>query len=215
LTILAIIGLLGLGSMAFAQEKPSPTPPAKPGQPASGSAGPMQRLANWLKLTPDQVTKFKDFQKANQEGHEAFQAQMKKLGDELGPLMKDGKSDLNKINGLIDQIGKLSTERIKRGYQNARNLEKILTPDQLDKLKRAGAILQGFGMGLRQGLGMRGSGQGRGMGQGPGMRGGLAAGQGRGMMNQPRATNMVNRLRKLGQKIQKLRGIFMLWRLGW
>ncbi len=203
--ILAIFGLLGLGSMVFAQEKPSPTPPAKPGLPAPGSAGPMQRLANWLQLTPDQVTKFKDFQKANQEGHKAFQAQMKKLSAELGPLMKDAKSDLNKINGLIDQIGKLSIERIKRGYQNARNLEKILTPDQLDKLKRAVGILQGFGMGLRQGLGMRGSGQGR----------GKDIGKGRGKMNKLGAKNGMNQLRKLGQKIQTLKSVGFLWRLGW
>jgi Spy/CpxP family protein refolding chaperone len=231
LAVLTVIGLLGFGFFAFAQNKPAPSPQAKPGQQAPGPNGPMQRLKAWLNLTPEQVTKLQDFRKANQEGQKAFQDQMKKLRDELGPLMKDSKSDQNKINGLIDQVAKLSADRIKRGYQNARNLEKIFTPDQLDKLKRVGGVLQGFGMGLRQGLGMRGAGQGRGFGQGPGMRGGMGRqgmgqmapgmrggmgmGPGRGMMNQPGAMNRMNRLRMLGQRIRMLKGFGFLWGLGW
>jgi Spy/CpxP family protein refolding chaperone len=121
--VLTVIGLFGLGLVAFAQDKTAPTPPAKPGRQAPGQNGPMERLKNWLNLTPEQVTKLQDFRKANQDGQKAFRDQMTKLRQELGPLMKDAKSDRNKINGLVDQVAKLAADRMKRGIQNARSLE--------------------------------------------------------------------------------------------
>lgn len=216
LAVLTVIGIIAFGFISFAQEKPAP--PAKPGQQAAAPAGPMQRLKNWINLTPDQEAKLKEFQKARQDEQKAFGDQMKKLREELAPLMKDSKSDTNKVNGLIDQVTKLQADRMKKGVLNERNLEKIFTPDQLEKLKNARTGLRGLGMGLRMGLGMRGAGMepgamgrmGRGqmgMGQmGPGMRGGMGFGRGPGMMNGRGAMGpMMNRLRALVQRIRQLR----------
>ncbi len=234
LAILTVIGIIAFGFLSFAQEKPAPQP--KPGQQAAAPGGPMQRLKNWLNLTPDQETKLKEFQKARQDEQKAFGDQMKKLRDELAPLMKDSKSDTNKINGLIDQTTKLQADRMKKGVLNERNLEKIFTPDQLEKVKNARTGMRGLGMGLRMGLGMRGAGMdpgamtgpgmrggagqmGRGqmgMGQmGPGVRGGMGFGRGPGMMNGRGAMGPMNRLRDLGRRLRTLRR-WGFWRgLGW
>jgi Spy/CpxP family protein refolding chaperone len=242
LAVLTVIGILAFGFISFAQEKPAP--PAKPGQQAAAPAGPMQRLKNWLNLTPDQESKLKEFQKARQDEQQAFGDQMKKLRDELAPLMKDSKSDTNKVNGLIDQISKLQADRMKKGVLNERNLEKVFTPDQLEKLKNTRTGLRGLGMGLQMGLGMRGMGMGpgamgqmgrgqmgpgmrggagqmgrgqMGMGQmGPGMRGGMGFGRGAGMMNGRGAMGpMMNRLRALVQRIRQMRRSGFWRGLGW
>jgi len=201
--VLTILGFLFLSVGGFAQQ-----PPAKQEKPfnvAPDQRGPLANLKDFLKLTPEQEAKLEDMRKARQEEQKAFHDQMQKLRGELAPLLKDSKADQNKINGLVDQIAKLGAERTKKAFANRNPLEKILTPEQLEKLKNAPPRMQGRGgmmggmpgMALGMGQGRMGAMRGRmrqpGMGQGgmmmaPGMRGGgMGMGPMRGthLMRQP------------------------------
>ena len=104
-------------------------------------------------------------------------------------LRKDDKADPNKVNGLIDQMFKLQADRAKAQYKNRKDVEKIFTPEQLQKIKTGrerfmGGFMGGFmpgpmggpgGMGMRMGMGM---GMGRGMMmRGPLMRFGMRMGR--------------------------------------
>ncbi len=191
--ILAIAGMLLLGLGAFAQQEPpakpqKPAPQGQPGDKAQGRQGPMARLADYLKLTPEQIQKINDVQKSRQDEQKSFRDQMQKLRGDLRPLLRDEKADQGKMNGLIDQIAKLGADRAKRVLAGRGGLQKILTPEQADKLKNAPPAMrqrlmnffrgQGMGpgglgqpgMGMR-GPGMQGRGQGQMMGRGMGMRG--------------------------------------------
>jgi Spy/CpxP family protein refolding chaperone len=176
-TVLTILGFLFLSAGAFAQQPPAK--PEKPAKPAPAQQGPQANMKDFLQLTTEQEAKLKDMRKAGQEEQKAFRGQMQKLRGELAPLLKDPKADQNKINGLVDQIAKLGADRTKKVLANRNPLQKILTPEQLEKLKNAPPRMMGRGgmMG-----GMRGMGPGMGQGQMGGMRGMDQMGQGRMMM---------------------------------
>jgi Spy/CpxP family protein refolding chaperone len=188
LTALTIMGFLFLTVGAYAQQPPAK--PEKPAKPEPGPGGPLANLKDFLKLTPEQEAKLKDMQKVGQDEQKAFRNEMQKLRGELNPLLKDPKADQNKINSLVDQIAKLGADRTKKVLANRNPLQKILTPEQLEKLKNAPARMMGGrgrgpGMqGMRQGMG-QGMGPGMGWGMGPGMhqrmRPGLGMGRGMGM----------------------------------
>jgi len=189
LTALTIMGFLFLTVGAYAQQPPAK--PEKPAKPEPGPGGPLANLKDFLQLTPEQEAKLKDMQKARQDEQKAFRNEMQKLRGELNPLLKDPKADQNKINSLVDKIAKLGADRTKKVLANRNPLQKILTPEQLEKLKNAPARMRG-GRGMEPGMqGMRqgmGPGMGRGMGQGMGrmgegrfMRPGMGQGMGPGM----------------------------------
>ena len=178
--VITILGFLFMSVGGFAQQ-----PPAKEEKPAQGAPaqrGPMAHLKDFLQLTPEQEAKLKEMQKARQEAQTAFRDQMRKLRGELAPLLKDPKADQNKINGLVDQIAKLGAERTKKALADRNPLQRILTPEQLEKLKNAPPRMRGLGgmMGLRPG---------QGAGMGPGRMGAMRGrmmqsdlGMGRGML---------------------------------
>jgi Spy/CpxP family protein refolding chaperone len=180
LAALTIMGFLFLTVGAYAQQPPAK--PEKPAKPEPSPRGPQANLRDFLKLTPEQEAKLKDMQKARQDEQKAFRDQMQKLRGELNPLLKDPKADQNKINSLVDQIAKLGADRTKKVLANRNPLQKILTPEQLEKLKNAPPRLLGPGLMMR-GRGMGRMGQGRFMGPGfrQGMRPGLGMGRGMGM----------------------------------
>jgi Spy/CpxP family protein refolding chaperone len=191
LTALTILGFLFMSAGVSAQQPAAKQ--EKPAKPAPAQRGPLANLKDFLQLTPDQEAKLKDMQKVRQEEQKAFRDQMQKLRGELRPLLNDQKADQNKINGLIDQIAKLGADRTKKVLANRNPLQKILTPDQLEKLKNAPPRMMGRGMmggrGMGQGIGpmgQRGMMGGRGMGLGMGQRGmmmrpGMGPGWGQGM----------------------------------
>jgi Spy/CpxP family protein refolding chaperone len=184
LAALTIMGFLFLTVGAYAQQPPAK--PEKPAKPEPGPRAPLANLKDFLQLTPEQEAKIKDMQKARQDEQKAFRDEMQKLRGELNPLLKDPKADQNKINSLVDQIAKLGADRTKKVLANRNPLQKILTPEQLEKLKNAPARMMG-GRGRGPGMqGMRqGMGPGMGRGMGPGMhqrmRPGLGMGRGMGM----------------------------------
>ena len=180
--VLTILGFLFLSAGTFAQQPPAK--PEKPAKPAPAQQGPQANMKDFLQLTTEQEAKLKDMQKARQEEQKAFRGQMQKLRGELAPLLKDPKADQNKINGLVDQIAKLGADRTKKVLANRNPLQKILTPEQLEKMKNAPPRMMGRG-GMMGGRGMepgmQGQGQGMGQGRGQGMRQGMGQGMGSGM----------------------------------
>lgn len=188
LAALTIMGFLFLTVGAYAQQPPAK--PEKPAKPEPGPRAPLGNLKDFLQLTPEQEAKIKDMQKARQDEQKAFRDQMQKLRGELNPLLRDPKADQNKINSLVDQIAKLGADRTKKVLANRNPLQKILTPEQLDKLKNApprllgpGLMMRGRGMGMGPGMGPMGQGRfmrsGMGQGMGLGLRQGMRPGLGR------------------------------------
>jgi Spy/CpxP family protein refolding chaperone len=120
----AIVFWLGMAA-AYAQEQPS--------KPGPGGAG--ERLAKFLELTPEQQSKFDGARKARQEGEKAFREEMSKLRPQLREAMKDPKADQNKIDGLIDRLSQVRAAQLKSLVRARKDLEKILTPEQLEKYR--------------------------------------------------------------------------------
>jgi Spy/CpxP family protein refolding chaperone len=137
-------------SASFAQN-----PPERPGE----------RLANFLNLTPEQKTKLEGMRKARQEERQAIFEQMRRLRTELREAMKNPQSDEKKIDGLIDEMSRLRATQMKNGLRAAREMEKVLTPEQLKKFNEARARM-GWRQGFGPGFGPRPWGR-RGWGPGP------------------------------------------------
>lgn len=155
---------------AAAQEGQTPPPAAK--QP------PARMLAREsLGLTSDQEKAIEEFRKARMVESQAFREEMMKLRGEMRELAQDPKTNEAKIDALIDRSAKFRAERAKTAFKNRGKMEKIFTPEQLEKMKafrgrlmdRPG--LAGLGrMGFYR-MGFRGPGMGRfrgpGLGRGP------------------------------------------------
>lgn len=123
-----------------------------------------------LGLTPEQEKSLEEFRKARMEENRAFRDEMMKVREEMRALAKDPKANEAKINGLIDKRAKLQAERAKAGFKNRAAVEKIFTPEQLEKMKAfrarfeqrprfAGRGRMGMGRFRGPGFGMRRMGQ--------------------------------------------------------
>jgi Spy/CpxP family protein refolding chaperone len=132
----AVLFLLGLAA-AYAQEQPS-----KPGPRGAG-----ERLAKFLELTPEQQSKFDGARKARQEEEKTFRDETGKLRPQLREALKDPKADQKKIDGLIDQLSQVRAAHLKSLVRTHRDLEKVLTPEQLEKYREVR-----FRMGTRRGF---------------------------------------------------------------
>lgn len=98
-------------------------------------------LKNVLNLTPEQEARLQEFRKARQEEMKAFQEKMKKMRSELRELMKDPKADEKKIDGLIDEMSKLRAMQFKSSVKQRKEIRKIFTPEQLEKMDKFKARL--------------------------------------------------------------------------
>lgn len=126
--------LLALWPLA-AQEEPGPAP----------GMGPAPGPFKWLDLTPEQQTKLKDMRKSHEEAMKGLREQQMKMGEEMKKLLADPKADQNKVDGLIDEMAKLQATRMKSNFRFRQDMEKIFTPQQLEKLKKAKSAFQGMG----------------------------------------------------------------------
>jgi Spy/CpxP family protein refolding chaperone len=142
---------------------------AQEAQPPQAGRRPAAKMAprEDLGLTPEQQKSLQEFRKARMEEGRAFREEMMKMRGEMRELAKDPKANEAKINGLIDKMAKAGAERAKTAFKDRAQLEKIFTPEQLEKLKtfrnrrmgRAGLAGRGrMGMGR---MGMPGRGMGR------------------------------------------------------
>jgi Spy/CpxP family protein refolding chaperone len=117
-----------------AQDEPGPAP--VPGE--GFGPGPQK----WLDLTPDQQTKLKEIKKLRQEAMKGFREQHLKIREELNTLMADPQADQKKVGGLIDEVTKLQAAHMKSSFKFRQDMGKILTPQQLEKLKKVQTVFQ-------------------------------------------------------------------------
>ena len=145
--------------------------------PPAGKKPPVKMgLRESLGLTDEQTKALETFRKARMDESRAFREEMMKLRGEMRELAKDPKAGEAKMNGLIDKTAQLRTERAKAAFKHRGEIEKIFTPEQLEKMRAfraramdrpgmAGPGRMGFGR-----MGFRGPGMGRFGGPGFGMR---------------------------------------------
>jgi Spy/CpxP family protein refolding chaperone len=112
---------------------------------------PAQR--GFLNLTAEQKSKLQEFRKTRQEDMKQFQEKMRPLREKLQTLLRDPSSDLKEINALIDQTSSLRVDHQKKVIAQLREIRKIFTPEQLEKLKRLRRFARGRSFG-RRGFGM-------------------------------------------------------------
>jgi Spy/CpxP family protein refolding chaperone len=107
-----------------------------------------ERLASFLDLTPEQRAKFDEIRKARQEQAKAFREEMAKLRPQFREAMRDPQADQKKIDSLVDQMAQVRAGQLKSMIRSVRDMEKILTPEQLERFRDARAR-----MGWRRGHG--------------------------------------------------------------
>ncbi len=99
--------------------------------------GPRAGFQKWLELTPEQEAKLKDMRAARQEMDKGFFEKLDKMRQDLRKAMQDPKADQKKIEGLVDEMHRAKAEQMKSHLKFRKEMEKILTPEQLDKFKNA------------------------------------------------------------------------------
>lgn len=107
----------------------------------------------FLNLSAEQKSKLEEFRKIREEEMMQFQEKMRPLREKLQTMLRDPNSDLKEINALIDQTSNLRADHQKKVIAQRREIRKIFTPEQLEKLERfprfAGPMFfgrRGFGM---------------------------------------------------------------------
>jgi len=106
----------------------------------------------FLDLTPEQKSKLEEFRKKRQEERQESMKNMLAVRKELRELMRDPEANEKKILGIYDQLAKFRSDRFKMFFQHRKEIKKILTPEQwekLEKLKKRMALRRGRFMGRR------------------------------------------------------------------
>ncbi len=91
---------------------------------------------DFLDLTPEQKSKLKEFRKKRQEERKESMENMRAVRKELRELMRDPEANEKKILGIYDQLAKLRSNRFKKSVQHRKEIKKILTPEQWEKLEK-------------------------------------------------------------------------------
>jgi len=107
---------------------------------------------DFLDLTPEQKSKLEEFRKKRQEERKESMKNMRAVRKELRELMRDPEANEKKILGIYDKLAKFRSDRFKKSVQHRKEIKKILTPEQwekLEKLKKRMARRRGRFMGQR------------------------------------------------------------------
>lgn len=109
-----------------AQEKPGKEvkqAPARPGE-------------KFLELTPEQKAKLDEFRKMRQEERREFMENMRAVRKDLNQLLRNPEANQKDIDAVIDKMAKLRASHLKKSIQQRREMRKIFTPEQLEKMAR-------------------------------------------------------------------------------
>ena len=96
-------------------------------------------LSDWgdfLGLTPEQKSKLEEFRKKRQEDRKESMENMRAVRKELRELMQDPEANEKKILGIHDQLAKLRSNRFEKFVQHRKEIKKILTSEQWEKLEK-------------------------------------------------------------------------------
>ena len=157
ITMLAVTMLLFIGSDIFAQRGMNNYRDQKQGIDSQGYC------FNIPDLTPEQEAKIKALQVNHLKQRTDFRNQMNELSAKKQTLMTSDKSDLNAINGTIDQMTALQNKMMKERAKHYQDVRSTLT----DAQKVYFDSRHGNGRGNKSGRGMKaengyGNGNGRG-----------------------------------------------------
>ncbi len=89
---------------------------------------------DFLDLTPEQKSKMEEFRIKGQEERKESMENMQAVRKELRELMRDPEANEKKILGIYDQLAKLRSNRFKKFVQHRKEIKKMLTPEQWEKL---------------------------------------------------------------------------------
>jgi Spy/CpxP family protein refolding chaperone len=90
----------------------------------------------FLDLTPEQKSKLEEFRKKRREERKASRENMRAVQKELRELMRDPEANEKKILGIYDKLAKFRSDRFKKSLQHRKEIKKILTPEQWEKLEK-------------------------------------------------------------------------------
>jgi Spy/CpxP family protein refolding chaperone len=90
----------------------------------------------FLDLTPEQISKLEEFRKKRQEERKESMKNMRAVRKELRELMGDPEANEKKILGIHDKLSKFRSDRFKKFVQHRKEIKKILTPEQWEKLEK-------------------------------------------------------------------------------
>ncbi len=90
----------------------------------------------FLELTPEQKAKLDEFRKMRQEERREFMENMRAVRKDLNELLRNPEADQKAIDAVIDKIAKLRATHLKKNIQQGREIRKIFTPEQLEKMAR-------------------------------------------------------------------------------
>lgn len=125
---LAVAAALSLPALAAAQEAKA-APPAPRDRPAR------MAVRGGLGLTPEQEKALEGIRKARLEERTAVREEMAKIRTEMRELAKDPQANQGKLDALIDRTAKLRAEREKAAFRDRIERDKVLTPEQRERLE--------------------------------------------------------------------------------
>ena len=124
ITALAVALLMFIGSDMYAQQDGG----KNRGQ--NTNREPMEKCSNIPDLTPEQETKIEALRVDHLKKRTEFRNQMNELRAKKQTLMASDKSDLNAINGVIDQMTSLQNKMMKERAKNHQDIRSLLTDSQ-------------------------------------------------------------------------------------
>jgi len=125
------------------------------------------RHADDLGLTDDQKSKLEDMQTQFAKERIDLKAEMEKAQIDLRQLMKADNPNEMAVSSAIDRTTKLRGDMAKMRFRHKMAVQKVLTADQIKKLKEMPKKMMSQRHGRCDGMGM-GMGMGKGMGKGQG-----------------------------------------------
>lgn len=88
-----------------------------------------------LNLTPEQEARLEELRKARMEDNMVFRDKITKARAAFREAVNDPKADGGGIDALIDEMAKMRAEHMKSDLRHRREVEKVFTPEQMEKLK--------------------------------------------------------------------------------
>ncbi|MCJ7582699.1 MAG: Spy/CpxP family protein refolding chaperone [Candidatus Aminicenantes bacterium] len=85
-------------------------------------------------LTDEQKEQLKNLRENQREVQEQFMSKTKNFHLELNELKKDSGANAGKIEKIQDEIFNLRIEQMKTAYMHQKEIKKIFTPEQLEKM---------------------------------------------------------------------------------
>ena len=130
--ILAVIGLMGVGPVAYATTEEGSQ---EGGKGFNHGKGKLEEMAKDLKLTPEQKEKLKVQREANMQKHKVMREQMKTKMEALHALIAKPGTTRADVNGLLSEVAALKDQMFAQRVDDIFAMKQILTPEQFTKME--------------------------------------------------------------------------------